>query len=137
MKIPSFPAFVAILVCSLPASVFAQMPPPGPPGPPMDMDRMALLLDLDGYQKTEVKKLLDAQRTELDARRKQMQESGQRPSREAMRAERDKSDKSLIEALQQVLNEQQIAKFKALTQGPRPMGPPPGERRGEGGRRIE
>lgn len=132
-----FPLLAVILACTLSASASAQMPPPGPPGPPMDMDRMALLLDLDGYQKTEVKKLLDAQRTELDARRRQMQESGQRPSREAMRAERDKSEKTLIESLQQVLNEQQIAKFKALTQGPRPMGPPPGERRGEGGRRPE
>ena len=45
-------AVFAILASLLAASVFAQMPPPGPP---MDMDRMALLLDLDGYQKTEVK----------------------------------------------------------------------------------
>lgn len=126
-----------LVACILSANAFAQMPPPGPPGLTMDMDRMALLLDLDSHQKTEVKKLLDAQRTELDARRGQVHESGQRPTREAMRADREKSEKSLIESLQQVLNEQQIAKFKALTQGPRPMGPPPGERRGEGGRRPD
>jgi hypothetical protein len=127
----------AIVACTLSASVFAQTPPPRPPGPPMDMDRMALLLDLDSYQKTEVKKLLEAQRTEMDARRKQMEESGQRPSRDAMRAEREKADKAMIESLQQVLNEQQIAKFKALMPGPRPMGPPPGGRPGEERRRPE
>jgi hypothetical protein len=127
-------AVFAILASLLAASVFAQMPPPGPP---MDMDRMALLLDLDGYQKTEVKKLLDAQRTEMDARRKQFEESGQRPTRDVMRAEREKSEKAMIESLQQILNELQIAKFKALTEGPRPNGPPPGERRGEGGRRPQ
>lgn len=134
MKLRTFLAFMA---CTLSASVFAQTPPPGPPGPPMDMDRIALLLDLDSYQKSEVKKLLDAQRTAMQERRKQVQESGQRPSRDAMRAEREKAEKAMLESLQQVLNEQQIAKFKALMQGPRPMGPPPGERRGEDRRRPE
>lgn len=134
MKLRTFLAFMA---CTLSASVFAQTPPPGPPGPPMDMDRIALLLDLDSYQKSEVKKLLDAQRTAMQERRKQVQESGQRPSRDAMRAEREKAEKAMLESLQQVLNERQIAKFKALMQGPRPMGPPPGERRGEDRRRPE
>jgi hypothetical protein len=129
--------FFVALACTLSASVFAQMPPPRPPGPPMDMDRMALLLDLDSYQKTEVKKLLDAQRAEMESRRKQVQESGQRPSRDAMRAERERSEKAMIDSLQQVLNEQQMAKFKALLPGPRAMGPPPGEGRGDERRRPE
>jgi hypothetical protein len=130
--------FIILLACMLSLPVLAQAPPPGPPpGPPVDMDRMALLLDLDSYQKTEVKKLLDARRTEMESRRKQMQESGQRPSCEAMRAERDNADKALIESLRQVLNDLQIAKFKALMQGPRPMGPPPGAPRGDGTRRPD
>ena len=134
MKLRTLFAFMA---CTLAASVFAQTPPPGPPGPPLDMDRIALLLDLDSYQKIEVKKLLDAQRTGMDARRKQLQESGERPSRDAMRAEREKADKAMLESLQQVLNDLQIAKFKALMHGPRAMGPPPGDRGGEQRRRPE
>ncbi len=125
-----------ILIASLLVSTaMAQTPPPGRPGPPpIDMDRMALLLDMDSYQKTEVKKLLDAQRTEMQAQRKQFEASGERPSRDAMRAQREKADKALMESLQQVLNEQQIAKFKALNDRPRPMGPPPGERGNDSGR---
>jgi hypothetical protein len=73
----------------------------------------------------------------MEARRKQVQVPGQRPSREAMQAERKKAGKMMIESLQQVLHEHQAAKFKALTRGPRAMGPLPGEGCGEERRRPE
>lgn len=82
------------------------------PGP--DMDRMALLLDLDAYQKTEVEKILKEQheqrRADFDAARA----SGIRPSRDEMKAKREQSKQELHAKLSSVLNETQLKKFEAL-----------------------
>lgn len=92
----------------------ATTPPPARVAPGPNMDRMALLLDLDAYQKTEVEKILKEQheqmRTEFDAARA----SGTRPSRDEMKAKREQSKQELHTKLSAVLNETQLKKFDAL-----------------------
>jgi hypothetical protein len=81
------------------------------------MDRMALLLDLDAYQKTEVEKILrehhEQMRSEVEAARA----SGTRPTREEMKAKREQSRQELHTKLSGVLNETQLKKFDALHEG--------------------
>lgn len=86
------------------------------------MDRMALLLDLDAYQKTEVERILkehhEARRSEMEAARA----SGTRPTREEMKAKREQSQQELRTQLSGVLNETQLKKFDALREGHRGPG---------------
>lgn len=81
------------------------------------MDRMALLLDLDAYQKTEVEKILkehhETMRSEFEAARA----AGTRPTREEMQAKREQSKQELHTKLSGVLNETQLKKFDALHEG--------------------
>ena len=78
---------------------------------------MALLLDLDAYQKTEVEKILkehhETRRSEIEAARA----SGTRPTREEMQAKREQSKQELHTKLSGVLNETQLKKFDALHEG--------------------
>jgi hypothetical protein len=110
----------------------ATAPKPGMRGP--DMDRMALLLDLDAYQKTEVEKILNAQHDEMRAKFEANKASGAaRPSRDEMKAAREQSKQELHTKLSSVLNETQMKKFDALHE--RGPGPGPGPGRGWGGKR--
>jgi len=88
--------------------------PPARVAPGPNMDRMALLLDLDAHQKTEVEKILKEQhehrRADFDAARA----SGVRPSRDEMKAKRVQSKQDLQTKLSMVLNETQMKKFEAL-----------------------
>lgn len=84
-----------------------------------NMDRMALLLDLDAYQKTEVEKILKEHREQVRADFDAMRASGTRPSRDEMKAKREQSKQDLHLKLSSVLNETQLKKFDALReQGP-------------------
>jgi hypothetical protein len=107
-------------------------PPPGGPGGPGGIERLAVLLDLDAYQKGEVERVLKEQREAMIAARPQ-RDSGERPSFEEMRTRREALEQETLTKLQSVLTEQQITKFKLLAEGPGrngPRGP-----RGQGGRR--
>jgi hypothetical protein len=86
------------------------------------MDRMALLLDLDSYQKTEVEKILKAHHEEMRTKFEAARASGTRPSREEMEAKREQSQAELRTQLSGVLNETQLKKFDALHEG-RGFGP--------------
>jgi Spy/CpxP family protein refolding chaperone len=113
------------------AAVSAQ--PPGPPGGPhggpgfgarFDIDQLAVLLDLDAYQKGEVQRVLTEQRDAMRAERKQHQASGERPSFDEMRAQREQNQQALLGKLATVLSDSQMAKFKILMEPPRgPRGP--------------
>ncbi|MBL8268286.1 hypothetical protein [Steroidobacter sp.] len=108
---------------------FAADKPATPPGP--NMDRMALLLDLDAYQKTEVEKILKAQHEQIRTEREAARASGaERPSREEMEAKRTQYRQDLQTKLSGVLNETQLKKFEALHE----RGPGPGPGRGFGKR---
>jgi hypothetical protein len=87
------------------------------------MDRMALLLDLDAYQKTEVEKILKEHHEKMRSEFEAARSSGTRPAREEMEAKREASQQELHTKLSGVLNETQLKKFDALHEG---RGPGPG-----------
>jgi hypothetical protein len=101
---------------------FAADSAPAPRGHGMrgpDMDRMALLLDLDTYQKSELEKIFKEHREQQRARFEAAKASGTRPSREEMKTLHEQSRQELNAKLGNVLNETQMKKLEAL----REMGP--------------
>jgi Spy/CpxP family protein refolding chaperone len=85
-----------------------------PPGRAEHMDRMAILLDLDEYQKTEVRRIMQEQRQTARATREAMRDSGERPSREERVALREQMRDATMTQLQAVLRPEQITKFEVL-----------------------
>ena len=117
------------------AAASAQPPGPsgGPPhggpgfGGPPDIDRIAVLLDLDPYQKGEVQRVLAAQREAMKAERQAQGASGQRLSFQEMQAKRQQSEDAVVGQLKNVLSDTQITKLKVLMEAPRGgRGPPNG-----------
>jgi len=104
--------------------------PPARVAPGPNMDRLALLLDLDAYQKTEVEKILKEQHEQMRADFDAARASGTRPSRDEMKAKREQSKQELHTKLSSVLNETQLRKFEALHE----RGPGPGPGHGFGKR---
>jgi Spy/CpxP family protein refolding chaperone len=110
-------------------AALAQQPPPGPPprgGAPIE--QIARQLNLDDVQKAEVKRIFDEQRAAHETQRKQVEASGQRPTREEMRTVMQQHDQELTQALSSVLSADQLAKFTALQaerRQHRRNGPPP------------
>lgn len=96
--------------------------PPGPShgrgGP--DIDRMAILLDLNEGQKVAVKQVFDEQAAKRKEERSQMKEGQTRPSREEMRAKHEAMRKETTEKMRGILSDVQMTKFEAL------MAPPAG-----------
>ncbi|HEY0943272.1 MAG TPA: hypothetical protein VGE08_24520 [Steroidobacter sp.] len=97
---------------ALAADTAPNAPYHGTRGP--NMDRMALLLDLDAYQKTEVEKILKAHHEQRRAQFEAAKASGTRPSREEMKAMHEQGKQELNTKLSGVLNETQMKKFEAL-----------------------
>ena len=112
-------AWLASVVAFAADSTTATTPPARvAPGP--NMDRMALLLDLNAHQKTEVEKILKEQHAQRRADFTAARASGTRPSREEMKAKRVQSKQELNTKLSMVLDETQMKKFEALHErGPR------------------
>lgn len=105
--------------------------PPARVAPGPDMDRLALLLDLNSYQKTEVEKILKAQHEQMRSEFEAARASGAaRPSRDEMKAKREQAKAELNTKLSAVLDETQLKKFDALHE----RGPGPGPGRGFGKR---
>ena len=116
-------AKVTLLALTLLASAvaFAQPPAGADRGP--NMDRLALLLDLDAYQKTEVEKILKEQHEHMLAAREEARSSGQKLSAEERRARHEQFRQELQTKLSGVLNETQMKKFAALHEGRGPGRP--------------
>lgn len=91
-----------------------------PPG--LDIERLTTLLDLDAGQKVAVQKVLDEQRTQMEALRKEAKSSQERPTREQMQATREQMHNETTEKLRGILSDTQMQKFEALTA--RPAGGP-------------
>lgn len=127
----------AIALC---AAAIASAQPPNPPTPQQKaaweakrMDRLALLLDLNSAQKSEVQMVLDTERSKAQAAFAQFKSSGTRPTREQMKQLHDQVKSDTDSQLSGVLSPLQVQKFNALHQGfggPRfrhhRHGPPPG-----------
>lgn len=103
-----------------------------PPDRAEHMDRVAILLDLDDYQKAEVQRILQEQRETARATREAVRESGQRPSREERMALREQMRDATMTRLQGVLRPEQITKFEVLSEMARERGRGWRGRRGEG-----
>jgi len=103
-----------------------------PPERAEHFDRMAILLDLDEYQKTEVQRILQERRDTARATREAMRDSGQRPSREERMALREQMRDATMTQLQAVLRPEQITKFEVLREMARERGRGGRGRRGEG-----
>jgi hypothetical protein len=91
----------------------------------MDIERLAILLDLDAYQKNEVERVLKEQRDAmLAAREARAAEGAESLSFDDMRARRAALEQETLTKLSAVLTEPQMTKFKVLTERPdRPRGP--------------
>ena len=133
--------YILVAVLGMAAVAASAQPPPGAPagpphggpgfGGPPDIDRLAILLDLDPYQKNQVQAVLTAQRDAMKAERQQQRASGQRLSFEQMRAKRQANEDAIVGQLTNVLSDTQITKLKVLMEPPArggrgPRGGPPG-----------
>lgn len=78
------------------------------------IDRLAVLLDMNDYQKTEVEKIFQDQREQMRAARQQARASGTRPSREDMRAAHQQARADLDARLASVLDSSQLNKLAVL-----------------------
>jgi len=128
---------LVIAVLGLAAGAAHAQPPGPPPGGRFDLDNLAILLDLDAYQKQEVGRVLTEQRdtmlAEREARRAAREQNSsaatdERPAPEEMRARREENQNKMLGQLQNILSEQQMTKLKILMQTP------PGGRGPRGGK---
>lgn len=83
-----------------------------------DMERMAILLDLDDSQKVEVERILKEQHEARRAARDEARQAETRPTREQMHAQRAAHKQETMGKLQTVLTPEQIKKFEALMDRP-------------------
>ena len=125
-----------IAALGLAAAAASAQPPGPPPGGRFDLDDLAILLDLDAYQKGEVGRVLTEQReamlAEREAQRAAREQSAttdERPSPDEQRARRDGNRDEVLGKLQNILTEQQMTKLKILMQPPQ-GGRGPGPRGG-------
>ncbi len=93
--------------------------PPGHRGPGPDLDRMAVLLDLNDSQKAEVQRILSEERQKLKAAHDQVHAAGTTPSREEKQKFHAELKQDTTTKLQAVLSPEQMKKFDALTERPR------------------
>ena len=83
-----------------------------------DMDRMAILLDLNDGQKTAVQEILQQQHDKMHASHEAQHAAGTRPTREEMTRLHEQVKQETVTKLQTVLTPEQIKKFEALTDRP-------------------
>lgn len=108
---------VALIAAAMLASAVALAHPDhGPPGP--DMDRMAILLDLNDSQKAEVQKVFTEQHEKLKAAHDQQASAGTKPTREERAKFHEEMKQDMTTKLQAVLSPEQMKKFAALTDHP-------------------
>lgn len=103
-----------IAVIGLTAGAATAQPPGPPAGGLLPIDDLAILLDLDAYQKGELERVLAEEREARRAAREERTASDGRPTREEMLARREQQREQLLGKLRNTLTEQQIAKLEIL-----------------------
>ena len=109
---------VALIAAALFASAAALAGPHECPLAP-DMDRMAVLLDLNDSQKAEVQKIFSEQHEKMKAAHDQAHASGAQPTRDERQKFHEEMNQETTAKLQGVLSPEQMKKFDALTAGHR------------------
>lgn len=105
---------VALIAAALLASAVALAGPhEGPQGP--DMERMAVLLDLNDSQKAEVQKIMSEHHDKMKAAFEQQRAAGTKPTREERQKAHEELKQDVTTKLQAVLSPEQMKKFDALT----------------------
>ena len=105
---------VALIAAALLASTVALAGPhEGPQGP--DLDRMAILLDLNDAQKVQVQQIFEEQHEKMKAAHDQAHSAGTKPSREERQKFHEELKQDTTTKLQAVLSADQMKKFEALT----------------------
>lgn len=79
-----------------------------------DVDNLAIVLELDDYQKQEVERIMTGHHEAAKARREAHRAAGQRPDRETIVAEREQMQANLRAQLETVLSAEQLEKLDAL-----------------------
>lgn len=79
-----------------------------------DVDQLAIVLELDDYQKQEVERIMTEHHEAARARREAHRASGERPDRETMAAVREQMQANLRAELATVLSGEQLEKLDAL-----------------------
>ena len=87
-----------------------------------NVDKLAIILDLNDQQKQEVEQIMTAHHEAAMARRDAHRASGQRPDPATIDAEREQMQANLHSQLANVLSAEQLEKFDAMRamQGDRP-----------------
>ncbi|HZF26635.1 MAG TPA: hypothetical protein VEZ88_10275 [Steroidobacteraceae bacterium] len=80
------------------------------------IDRLTTELNLNADQKEKVQKVLDQQHAKMQSMRDQASSSGQKPSRDQMRSQREAMDQEMTDQLKPILTDEQMQKFKQLQQ---------------------
>ena len=106
--------FVLLAALALVAGAVAAHSSKAPPGP--DMDKVAIILDLNEAQKAEVQKVMKEQHQKIQAEMESRRDSGTRPYREEMQELRRRNVLEMTTKLQGVLTPDQSRKLEALLQ---------------------
>lgn len=83
-----------------------------------DMERMAVLLDLNDTQKVEVEKILREQHERVRTLHQERRSAGAQPTREERMKVHQELKQETLGKLQSVLTPEQIKKFEVLTERP-------------------
>src|SRR5512138_250634 len=112
---------VALIAAAMLASAVALAHPDhGPAGP--DMDRMAILLDLNDSQKAQVQQIFTEQHAKMKAQFDQQHSAGTRPSHEDRAKFHEEMKQEMTSKLQAVLSADQMKKLDALMDHPQGRG---------------
>jgi Spy/CpxP family protein refolding chaperone len=109
---------VALIAAALLASTVALAQAHDRPRGP-DMDRMAVLLDLNDAQKTQVQQILDEQHAKAKAAHEERRSAGTKPTREERQKFHEELKQDTATRLQSVLSADQLKKFDVLMERPR------------------
>ncbi|MEJ2298765.1 MAG: hypothetical protein P8X94_09770 [Woeseiaceae bacterium] len=105
-------ALFAVLILAMGTAGADGLRHKGPDGP--DIDSLAILLDLDDYQKQEVERIMTEHRAAAEARREAFRASGERPDPETIKAQREAMRANLQTELATVLSPEQLEKLDTL-----------------------
>ncbi len=109
---------VALIAAAMLASTVALAQAHDRPRGP-DMDRMAVLLDLNETQKVQVQKILDEQHAKVKTAHDERHAAGTKPTREQREKFHEELKQDTTTKLQSVLSADQIKKFEVLMDRPR------------------